>query len=302
MDDKMIRRAEIYSREVNVNEDKGPFSKVFLIDAATVYILMEKAFGKTSFWTNVRQYAKKKEGRKAWIALIRFYFGNDRATTMADSLRTKLQKTQFSGPRRGFDFTKYCNLHTNAHTSASEILLYQQDQSPIFSESNKIMLFQQGITDPYFNTVKAIINSERYKYGTFEVVKEAYLNYMRTSSPRPDQIRDLNDTRNISETRTNKNYQGKGRKKPSQAEIDACTHIKLKKYSNAEYNKMTLAERAKHYQLKKESGWEPPKKRTVAQLDTDDTKNEINKATTSANVTNSNNPALVRQEKLHKTE
>jgi hypothetical protein len=302
MDDKMIRRAEIYSREVNVNEDKGPFSKVFLIDAATVYILMEKAFGKTSFWTNVRQYAKKKEGRKAWIALIKFYFGNDRAATMADSLRTKLQKTQFPGPRRGFDFTKYCNLHTNAHTSASEILLYQQDQSPIFSESNKIMLFQQGITDPYFNTVKAIINSERYKYGTFEVVKEAYLNYMRTS-PRPDHIRDnLNETRNISETRTNKNYQGKGRKKPSQAEIDACTHIKLKKYSNAEYNKMTLAERAKHYQLKKESGWEPPKKRTVAQLDTDDTKNEINKATTSANVTNSNNPALVRQEKLHKTE
>jgi acylphosphatase len=181
MDDEMIRRAEIYSREVNVNEDKGPFSKVFLIDAATVYTLMEKAFGKTSFWTNVRQYAKKKEGRKAWIALIRFYFGNDRATTMADSLRTKLQKTQFSGPRRGFDFTKYCNLHTNAHTSASEILLYQQDQTPIFSESNKIMLFQQGITDPYFNTVKALINSQRYKYGTFEVVKEAYLNYMRTT-------------------------------------------------------------------------------------------------------------------------
>jgi hypothetical protein len=110
----------------------------------------------------------------------------------------------------------------------------------------------------------------------------------------------LNETRNISETRTNKNYQGKGRKKPTQAEIDACTHITLKKYSNAEYNKMTLAERAKHYQLKKASGWEPPKKRTVVQVDTDDTKNEI-EATTSANVTNSNNPALVRQIKLHKT-
>ena len=301
MDDEMIRRAEIYSREVNVNEDKGPFSKVFLIDAATVFTLMEKAFGKTSFWTNARQYARKKEGRKAWIALIKFHFGNDRVTTMADSLRTKLQKTQFSGPRRGFDFTKYCNLHTNAHTSASDILLYQQDQSPIFSEVNKIFLFQNGITDPYFNTVKALVNSQRYKYDTFEKVREEYLNYMRTS-PRPDQIRDLNDTRNISETRTNKNFQGKGKKKPSQAEIDACTHIQLKKYSNAEYNKMTLAERAKHYQLKKAAGWEPPKKRTVAQVsETDDTKNE-SEATSSANVTNSTNPALVRQSKLPKTE
>ena len=112
----------------------------------------------------------------------------------------------------------------------------------------------------------------------------------------------MNETRNISETRTNKNYQGKDKKKPTQAEIDACTHIKLKKYSTAEYAKMSLAERAKHYQLKKESGWEPPKKRTVAQLETDDTNNESNEATTSANVNNSNNPALVRQEKLRKTE
>jgi hypothetical protein len=51
------------------DEDNGPFSKVFLIDSAAVLTLMEKAFGKTSFWTNVCQYSRKKEGRKAWWPL-----------------------------------------------------------------------------------------------------------------------------------------------------------------------------------------------------------------------------------------
>jgi hypothetical protein len=304
MDDEMIRRAQIYSREVMVDEEKGPFSKVFLIDSATVYTLLEKAFGRTSFWTNARVYSKKKEGRKAWISLIRFHFGNDRATTMADLLRNKLMKTVFAAPKRSFSFTQYCNLHTSTHTSASEILMYQEDQTPIFSESNKIMLFQNGVTDPYFSTVKALINSQRYKYKTFESVKEEYLNFMRTS-PRPEHARDpANDSRHISATKTNRYNQtkggpGKSSKAPTQAEIDACVHIKCRKYSQAEYDKFTPAEKAKHYQLKDAAGL--TKKRTISQVETESNeKNEKDGAT--GTVTNSNNPALVRQPKIQKPE
>ena len=302
MDDEMIARAQIYSREVNVNEDIGPFSKVFLLDAATVFNFLEKTFGKTGFWTNARMYGKKKEGRKAWNSLIKFHFGNDRATTMADSLRSKLQKTVFAGPKRSFGFTQYCNLHTSAHTSASEILSYQEDQTPIFSEINKIFLFQGGITDPYFTTVKALINSQRHKYDTFEKVKDEYLNFMR-NSPRPDFAPNPgNDSRHISETRTNRFNQTKGPgkrfKPPTQAEIDACVHIKCQKYSRAQYDKFTPAEKAKHYQLKEASGL-VPKKRTVSQLDAES--NEKNETAT-VTVTNSSNPALVRQNKLPKPE
>jgi hypothetical protein len=304
MDDEMIRRAQIYSREVMVDEDKGPFSKVFIIDSATVYTLLEKAFGRTSFWTNARMYGKKKEGRKAWISLIKFHFGNDRATTMADILRNKLNKTVFAAPKRSFSFTQYCNLHTSTHTSASEILMYQEDQTPIFSESNKIMLFQSGVTDPYFSTVKALINSQRYKYKTFESVKDEYLNFMRTS-PRPEHVRDpANDSRHISATKTNRFNQpkggpGKSSKPPTQAEIDACVHIQCRKYSRAEYDKFTPAERAKHYQLKDAAGL--TRKRTVSQVETESNeKNEKDGAT--GTVTNSNNPALVRQPKIQKPE
>jgi hypothetical protein len=120
---------------------------------------------------------------------------------------------------------------------------------------------------------------------------------MRTS-PRLNHIRDTgNDTRQISETRINKNNQtsrggpGKKLKAPTQAEIDACTHIKFKKYSRAEYDKFTLAEKAKHYQLKLENGLQP-KKRTVAQVETD---NDETGETATLAVTNANNPALVRQ-------
>ena len=198
MDDEMIGCGQVFSRDVNCDEADRPFSKVFLINSATVFTLMEKAFGKTSFWTNARQYSKKKEGRKAWLALIKFHFGNDRAVTIAETLRTKLQNSVFAGgPKRNFDFTKFCNLHTGAHTSASDMLMYQEDKTPIFSENQKIQLFQHSITDPYFNMIKGLVNSQRYKYDTFEKVKEAYLNYMRTS-PRPDHVRDpANDSRHI---------------------------------------------------------------------------------------------------------
>ena len=72
MDDEMIGRAQIYNREVDCDEDDGPWSKVFVIDSATVYTLMEKAFGKSAYWTNARIYSKKKEGRKAWRGLITY--------------------------------------------------------------------------------------------------------------------------------------------------------------------------------------------------------------------------------------
>ena len=98
---------------MDCDEDVGPWSKVFTIDSATVYTLMEKAFGKSVYWTNARIYSKKKEGRKAWRGLIKHHFGNDRSVTMAEMLRTKLQNTTFGGPKRNFSFDKYCNVHTS---------------------------------------------------------------------------------------------------------------------------------------------------------------------------------------------
>ena len=50
----------------------------------------------------------------------------------------------------------------------------------------------------------------------------------------------------------------------------------LKKYSKAEYDKFTLTEKAKHYQLKKDTGYfdkqDIAQKRSVAQVGTDDSK------------------------------
>jgi len=299
MDDEMVGRAQIFSREVDCDEDDGPFNKVFLIDSATVFTLMEKAFGKTIFWTNARIYSKKKEGRKAWRGLIKYHFGNDRNVTIAETLRTKLQNAAFGRPKRNFSFDKYCNLHTGTYSTATDMLMYQDDKTPIFSETSKIQLFQNGITDPYFNTIKGIVNSQRYKYETFEKVKAAYVNYTRTS-PRPEIARDTGDSRNILQTSTNRNSRSnqtktKGGVKPTQEEIDACTHIKSKQYTKAEYKKFTAAEKAKHYQLKVKNG-HYEKKRSVAEIGS--SAENVEQALGS----NSNNPALVRQDKIPKTE
>jgi len=86
-------------------------------------------------------------------------------------------------------------------------------------------------------------------------------------------------------------------KTPSKAEVDACTHITLRQHSRAEYDKFTPAEKAKHYQLKKDSGWyDKDKKRTVAEVSTGDDGGET------ATGTNSTNPALFHQGKIPKSE
>jgi hypothetical protein len=83
-----------------------------------------------------------------------------------------------------------------------DIAAVEKGKTPILSEKQKIQLFQQGITDPYFNMIKGLVTSQRYKYDTFEKVKEAY------SRPRPDYVRGpANDSRHISETRINMNNQ-----------------------------------------------------------------------------------------------
>jgi hypothetical protein len=69
----------------------------------------------------------------------------------------------------------------------------------------------------------------------------------------------------------------------------------LKQYTRAEYEKFTPAEKAKHYQLKKKGG-HYDEKRKVAELETSDANVEM------ALGNNSNNPALVRQGKIPKTE
>ena len=297
MDDEMIGRAQIYSREVDCDEDVGPWSKVFVIDSATVYTLMEKAFGKSAYWTNARIYSRKKEGRKAWRGLIKYHFGNDRSVTMAETLRTKLQNTTFGGPKRNFSFDKYCNVHTSTYSTAADILTYQDDKTPIFSETTKIQLFQNGITDPYFSTIKGIVNAERYKYPTFEGVKLAYVNYTRTS-PRPEIAHGNSDSRNVSQTTTSRNSRSnqtktKGGVKPTQEEIDACTHIKGIKYSKAEYDKFTAAEKARHYQLKVKNG----QKRGVAEIGSSEQNVEH-----ALGGGNAGHPALVRQDKIPKIE
>jgi len=297
MDDEMIGRAQIYNREVDCDEDDGPWSKVFVIDSATVYTLMEKAFGKSAYWTNARIYSRKKEGRKAWRGLIKYHFGNDRSVTMAEMLRTKLQNTTFGGPKRNFSFDKYCNVHTSTYSTAADILTYQDDKTPIFSETTKIQLFQNGITDPYFSTIKGIVNAERYKYPTFEGVKLAYVNYTRTS-PRPEIAHGNSDSRNVSQTTTSRNSRSnqtktKGGAKPTQEEIDACTHIKGIKYSKAEYDKFTAAEKARHYQLKEKNG----QKRSVAEVGSSEQNVEH-----ALGGGNAGHPALVRQDKIPKIE
>ena len=121
----------------------------------------------------------------------------------------------------------------------------------------KIKFYQDGITDPFFHSVRLSISTSPALFTTFDQVKDHYTSFKRTAS-----ALDNPGTTQRGILSFGRGGPGRGRgdgkrhrqggdspRKPTQEEIDACTHIKAKRYDSANYKMLNPAEKAKHWQL-----------------------------------------------------
>jgi hypothetical protein len=132
-------------------------------------------------------------------------------------------------------------------------------------ESLKILWFQNGIKCPALDAVKASINANKANFTQFDAVKDAYVEFKRTmtptSDPRTRQVATVGTGRGGG-GRSRQTGRGGGQKTGDprkkglvpQGKIDKQTHITNREYSKEEYNRLTLAEKAKLWQL-----WNPNK-------------------------------------------
>jgi hypothetical protein len=132
---------------------------------------------------------------------------------------------------------------------------YKVDAMP---KTLKIEFYQDGITDPFFHSVRLSISTSPALFTTFDQVKDHYTSFKRTASafdnPGTTQ-RGISSFGRGGPGRGggDNGRRGRGgdtpRKLPTQEEIDACTHIKAKRYEPNEYKQFSAAEKAKHWQL-----------------------------------------------------
>ena len=123
-------------------------------------------------------------------------------------------------------------------------------------ESLKIKYYQDGILDPFFNTVRLSIQISPHLFATFDQVKDHYTTFKRNTSAFDNPGTTRRGILSFGRGGPGRGRDGGGHggndqrpRKPTQEEIDACTHIKARRYDASEYKLFTAAKKAKHYQL-----------------------------------------------------
>ena len=264
IDEELVVRAPILQWEGNrlhtteeELEEKGPFTSAFTTDMKKLYQVLHQAFGSTSAWQHVKKYQQAQAGRKTWRVLHAHFFGGDKATALHAQTLKKLSDLRYDGHSnpKAWSFDKYTIAHVAAHNTLHTLHVdYNSDALP---EALKIKYYQDGITDPFFNSVRLSIQTCPNLFSTFDQVKDHYVSFKRTASAfdNPGTTR-----RGISSFGRGGPGRGSGDngrrgrggdtpRKPAQEEIDACTHIKARRYDTADYKLFSQAEKAKHWQL-----------------------------------------------------
>jgi hypothetical protein len=249
IDEELVVRAPIVVRENARNgkteeelEDEGPYTSPFSTDMKKVYQVLHQLFGSTSAWQHVKKYQQAQAGRKTWRVLHAHFFGGDKATALYQQTLKRLSDLKYDGnsnPKQ-WSFDKYTTAHVAAHNTLHNLHVdYNIDAIP---EMLKIKYYQDGISDPSFNSVRLSIQTCPNLFSSFDQVKDHYTSFKRTTSAFDNPGTTRRGISSFGRGGPGRGRGGGGRggsdrspRKPTQEEIDACTHIKARRYDVSEY-------------------------------------------------------------------
>ncbi len=261
------------------------------------------------------------------------FFGADMVNTMVNDILSSLKSKIYEGDCKNFNFDKYCLAHVAEHNRHASLLEY--DIAPL-EESMKIHYFEEGIKDPTLDAARNAILINHVQFPDFDSVMQLYV----TSKHGQNSEAVVHHVRQLSAITGHGGGRGRGgagrggrgwgdpnaRQKGlvSQADIDKVTNIENKHYPKEVYAKFSVAEKAKHWQLRnpgkeRGTGSAGGKKTGINATNvsefasaissavsaisalSDNTKRTADEEETDDDPSNRKNPALVRQSKKSKS-
>jgi hypothetical protein len=169
------------------------------------------------------------------------FFGGDKATSLFQQTLKKLSDLKYDGHSnpKTWSFDKYTTAHVSAHNTLHTLHVDYSVES--FNETMKIKYFQDGISDKLFHPVQLQIHANPSQFTTFDQVKELYTTFKRTTSAHDNPGTTRRGISSFGRGGPGRGRGGGGRggrghgpRKPTQEEVDACTHIKAKHYDGSE--------------------------------------------------------------------
>ena len=309
--------------ETDEYEKTGPFHPSFLADTKKVWSVLHAMWGTSGVWTHVKSFDKTQNGRQVYRTLMRHFFGGNKVSTMMTGVHTALRGLTYSGDTKHFTFDKYVTNHVNQHNTADRLTDYGAAK---LDEHIKIDYFMTGIKSSEFDATKNNVTANRDNFTDFDTVKNLFVEFRRLQHA----SRPAGTSRTIASVgrgggrssagrggggrgsgrgrgEKNASYEDRKKRIPTQAEVDRCTHIVNKKYTDEEYRDFTEAEKQKLWQLRHPNqtpGKDAPTKRKVAAVGTkkddgsDDDKSLFEDSDAdAAKGSNRDNPALKRKKK-----
>lgn len=181
----------------------------FNVDNATVYDLLKSLAGSGPLQPFIRPFEIVRNGRGAWQTLRRYYEGDSMRARLKTSAYSSIQKANYQGPRRNFEFSSYVTIHQKAH----ENLARYGEPVP---ELKKVRDFLDGISDPRCSAIKLAVQASplymnnfnemvNYVSGAIDLLKSG-------NTPSTRQISEIStqEQQNIGGVRSNSRGGGRG--------------------------------------------------------------------------------------------
>jgi hypothetical protein len=215
----------------------------YALDNKTLYDELKPLVVDGSGWSFIRKYDKTKDGHSAILALKAQAEGLSAKLTRKAKAYASLANATYRGTRRGFTFDNYIAVHQEAHNELLDL------DEPV-PESKKVTDFLKGIQDSSLQIGKTVILADPKKMGDFEECQQ-YLGTLVQNTATQAKM-----DRNVSSVRTDEDGSGGS----------IVDKIKGGSYSNAQYSKLTRAEkdRVAEYRKAEEKGKKKSKKKERA--------------------------------------
>ena len=234
------------------------FGDEYKLDNKTVWNKLHSLLVETAPYNHISSYARTKNGRGAWQALVTFYEGEDFRQNQRETAFMKLQSTFYRGETNRFNFEKYVSIHKYCHKMLEDA---QFNNGSGLDDESKMTYFRNGIQSVADLDIPLSNSRTNGRGNTFDTLVSYLSAEVNHNSLRKKQLKSaINKTVSAVERNKGKNNnssgkggkgKGKGNKVPS--EVVDGKRVEGRWYSPQEFSKMTGPQRTAIIKLKRQA-------------------------------------------------